>query len=95
MLLIATYLSLVQKECETLVLCLVFQGERGDCGAPGEKGNLVRIQFNFFFVMQWSLFIVMNQVSTLQGRDGPPGHRGQKGDQVEQRKLISLLLLTI
>lgn len=29
-------------------------------------------------------------MSSLQGRDGPPGHRGQKGDQVERRKSISV-----
>lgn len=56
---LAARLSRVQMKCKTLILCWVFQGERGDCGAPGEKGDIVGILFNFLLcVTQWTLSLL-------------------------------------
>lgn len=56
---LAARLSRVQMKCKTLILCWVFQGERGDCGAPGEKGDIVGILFNFLLcVMQYTLSLL-------------------------------------
>lgn len=65
------------------VLCCLSGGERrlrrsGWKGQHSKKTNQLLSSDAIQFVH------VMNQVSTLQGRDGPPGYRGQKGDQVEE-----------
>lgn len=41
------------------------------------------------------LLLVMSQVSILQGREGPPGQRGLKGDQVEHSQIILLFFAII
>lgn len=48
---LAAHLSRVQMERKALILCWVFQGERGDCGAPGEKGNIVGTLFISLFFL--------------------------------------------
>lgn len=68
-------------ECEALILCWVFQGERGDCGAPGEKGNIVGILFSSFFCN--AIVCPCNEPSVNSAGTGwtsrPQGAEGRSG----------------
>lgn len=65
------------------VLCCLSGGERR-LRRSGWKGQHSKNNNQLLFSDAKQFVHGMNQVSTLQGRDGPPGYRGQKGDQVEE-----------
>lgn len=68
------------------MLFLVFQGERGDCGTPGEKGDSVWSSIKYIISINTHRVYPHSELSViLQGPEGPPGQRGPKGEEVEHR----------
>lgn len=80
-----------QKDvCFKLHLPVSLQGEQGECGAVGKKGEEVGFRTSQIFLLIAIITYFCGAFSTMseygdvfsQGTDGLPGPRGPKGEQV-------------
>lgn len=63
-------------------MCWILQGERGECGPPGAKGDIVSLLLTSFLIKNLPTVLLDDLHDTLQGPEGSSGPPGPKGEQV-------------